>query len=202
MPSESKAKPAAPLSSLSLTQTSASKGSAGGSILESNKALPPIPLPWPSEIIRPARCLQFPLKTGSHKSSLRAPIVAQAFMGMETGLVFRSLFNCSAGIAKPRLFVTRDLIVRIPKTLPSKLTIGPPLLPGSMGIATCSISLPSISRFPEITPETTLCLSPWGFPTATTLVPSWKVLESEIAKKEPLGLTALRIAKSFSRSNA
>ena len=95
-----------------------------------------MPLPWPSEIIRPARCLQFPLKTGSHKSSLSAPMVAQAFIGIETGVDLRSLFNCSAGIANPRLFVTRDLMVRTPKTLPSKLTMGPPLLPGSIGMAT------------------------------------------------------------------
>ena len=95
-----------------------------------------MPLPCPSEIILPARCLQLPWKMGSHNSSLSAPMVAQAFMGIETGLVLRSLFNCSAGIAKPRLLVTSDLIVRIPRTLPSKLTMGPPLLPGSIGIAT------------------------------------------------------------------
>ena len=80
--------------------------------------------------------------------------------------------------------MTADFIVTTPRTRPCISTTGPPLLPGSTGIASCSILRPSISRVPLMTPLTTLCFRPCGLPTTTTASPSAGSLIAQIQRGE------------------
>ena len=65
-----------------------------------------------------------------------------------------------------------------PTTRPCMSSTGPPLFPGSIGMASCSISRPFTSRLAETTPATTLCLKPSGFPNTTTAAPCGRAAES------------------------
>ena len=86
-------------------------------------------------------------------------MVSQA--DIATGLGLRiSGTRAEMGMAKPRLGVTSDLMVMMPTTRPLRSSNGPPLLPGSMGMATWIMDRPSMLRLPDTTPATTLCLSP------------------------------------------
>ena len=66
----------------------------------------------------------------------------------------------------------------MPCTRPCMSRSGPPLLPGSTGMASWIIFRPSTSRTAETTPPTTLYFSPFGLPSATTAWPSLSASES------------------------
>ena len=61
-------------------------------------------------------------------------MVSQRDMGIGFGF-WISVFKALTGVAKPRLLVTKDFIVMIPCTRPSRSRSGPPLLPRSNGMA-------------------------------------------------------------------
>ncbi len=62
-------------------------------------------------------------------------MVSQADIGTGVGF-FNNGFSILMATAKPRFGVTSDLMVRMPWTRPAMSSKGPPLLPGSMGMAT------------------------------------------------------------------
>ena len=75
------------------------------------------------------------------------------------------------GTAKPRFSVTADLRVTMPCTRPCMSSSGPPLLPGSTGMASWIIERPSMSRRAETTPAATLYSRPRGLPSDDDLAP-------------------------------
>ena len=78
-------------------------------------------------------------------------MVSQRFMGTGFGLSMRRL-RASMGMANPRFAVTVDFMVMMPWIRPCLSSIGPPLLPGSTGMASWSIMPNSISRRADRTP--------------------------------------------------
>ena len=108
----------------------------------------------------------------------------------------------SALTANPRLGVTRDFIDTIPCTRPCRSRTGPPLLPGSTGIASWSMSMPFICRSPDTRPATTLRSRPCGLPMATISAPA--AIASAAASGSGAGpVAAIRTtARSPSRSVA
>ena len=121
-------------------------------------------------------------------------MVSQRGNGTGFGLA-RSGFSALIGMAKPRLAVTRLFNVMMPCTRPSRSSTGPPLLPGSTGMASCNISPSSMSRRAESTPCTTLPVNPIGLPIATTGAPCTNLPES------PSG-NAFNDSPPFTRSTA
>ena len=128
-------------------------------------------------------------------------MVSHADIGTGCGFSSSGLSDSTA-TAKPRLGVTSDLLLTTPTTRPSMSRTGPPLLPGSTGMASCSIGRPSMLRRPDSTPATTLRFRPCGLPTATTAWPCFIAVESP-SSNGVSPLASMRItARSRSRSAA
>ena len=100
--------------------------------------------------------------------------------------------------------MTSDLIVTMPTTRPEGSTTGPPLLPGSIGIASWIMRRSSTSRTPDTTPFTTLNCRPCGLPTVITGRPSGSVSESPRGRGTSgcAGGLIRRMARSIARSDA
>ena len=152
-------------------------------------------------MIRPARWRHWAPIKGSHSLPFSAPMVNQRSIGIGLGFVNNG-FRRFTGMAKPRLAVTVDFIVMMPCTRPWRSRIGPPLLPGSTGMASWSISPNSISRRAERTPSTTLPVRPIGLPKAMTDSPWSSFAESPSESGVRLPSLILRIARSRLRSEA
>ena len=117
---------------------------------------PPKPSPIPDALIIPARCLQFPPKGSTHSSSSSIPTVNHRLMGIGR---ISSINDRSAFAGTPNPIAPPDLMVSIASTSPFRSTTGLPLLPASIGIATCTIGRPSPnsnSRIAATTPWLTL----------------------------------------------
>ena len=85
-----------------------------------------------------------------------APMVSQRAIG--TGLGFSSSgLSALTRHGETEVAWHSDFMVTMPWTRPCRSRTGPPLLPGSIGMASWIICWPSISRVPETTPATTLC---------------------------------------------
>ena len=92
----------------------------------------------------------------------------------------------------------------MPITRPEGSTTGPPLLPGSIGIASWIMRRSSTSRTPDTTPFTTLNARPCGLPTVITGSPSGRLSESPSGSgtSGSAGGLIRRMARSIARSDA
>ena len=160
---------------------------------------PPKPCPMPEATTRPARWRQEPpLVTGRQRRASMAPIVSHRFMGIARGSASMRRRKSAAGIAKAT--PSADFIARTPRTRPLRPTRGPPLFPGSMGIAAWIHPLPSRVRRSATTPRATLQPRPRGFPTVIASAPgsaSFELASSSAGAGAPLTSTR---ARSLSRS--
>ncbi len=150
----------------------------------------------------PALCFQDPPIVDFHSKSSKAPMVSHFFMGIGFCFVRRS---CKALEGMPNPIAPPDLMARIAMTLPSKSRVGLPLLPGSIGMATCTIGLPSpssSSRIAATTPRLTLWLYPRGLPKEKIACPGSILFESPSSRVGKFFASILTKARSRSRSTA
>ena len=120
--------------------------------------------------MRPARCRQRPPSIGFHSSASSAPMVSQADIGTGLGF-FNSGLRELMATAKPRLGVTSDLMVSSREPGPPCPAADRRCCPVRWGWRAGSWAGRPCTRRPERTPETTLCVSPCGLPTAITACP-------------------------------
>ena len=129
-------------------------------------------------------------------------MVSQFLIGMGASSP-RSLFNSLTGTPNP--IAPPDFMERMAITFPFKSRAGLPLLPGSMGMATWTIGLPSpnsSSRIAAITPRLTECSYPRGLPIDKTACPGIKSCELPSWRTGNPFTSILIRARSRSRSIA
>ena len=105
-------------------------------------------------------------------------------------------------MANPRFSVIADFILRMPHTFPLSFSSGPPLFPGSIGIAIWISDWLSISLMPEIIPRTMLNSRPCGLPMAMTSDPCSEICVLSTCNGFRSFAFIFRMARSNLRSDA